>query len=114
MIKITLYQRFEVYFDKTGFLKKLHKEVFSSCGSQLGKKTAYLKKSESNLTSARLQFDNDLFEQSVSMAYYSMYYSVMRSFLPRHQVENHTAAKTCSKRSLRSTTRICICKDREA
>jgi uncharacterized protein (UPF0332 family) len=37
--------------------------------------------------------DNDLFEQSVSMAYYSMYYSVMALFFASGiKCENHTAA----------------------
>ncbi|MDD5143323.1 DNA-binding protein [Methanoregula sp.] len=37
--------------------------------------------------------DNDLFEQSVSMAYYSMYYSVMALlFASGIKCENHTAA----------------------
>jgi uncharacterized protein (UPF0332 family) len=56
-------------------------------------KAAYLKKSESHLVSARLLLDNDLFEQSVSMAYYSMYYSVMALFFATGiKCENHTAA----------------------
>lgn len=56
-------------------------------------KKAYLKKSESHLTSARLLLDNDLFEQSVSMAYYSMYYSVLALFFATGiKCENHTAA----------------------
>jgi uncharacterized protein (UPF0332 family) len=56
-------------------------------------KSAYLKKSESHLTSARLLLDNDLFEQSVSMAYYSMYYSVLALFFATGiKCENHTAA----------------------
>ena len=56
-------------------------------------KTAYRKKAESHLVSARLLLDNDLFEQSVSMAYYSMYYSVMALFFASGiKCENHTAA----------------------
>jgi len=56
-------------------------------------KAAYLKKSESHLVSARLLLDNDLIEQSVSMAYYSMYYSVMALFFATGiKCENHTAA----------------------
>ena len=56
-------------------------------------RTAYLKKAESHLVSARLLFDNDLFEQSVSMAYYSMYYSVLALFFASGiKCENHTAA----------------------
>lgn len=79
---------------RQGFLKKLHKEaVLQLVAPNEEMKTAYLKKSESNLTSARLLFDNDLFEQSVSMAYYSMYYSVMALFFATGiKCENHTAA----------------------
>jgi uncharacterized protein (UPF0332 family) len=56
-------------------------------------KAAYLKKAESHLVSARLLLDNALFEQSVSMAYYSMYYSVMALFFATGiKCENHTAA----------------------
>lgn len=56
-------------------------------------KTAYRKKAESHLVSARLLLDNDLFEQSVSMAYYSMYYSVMALlFASGIKCENHSAA----------------------
>jgi len=56
-------------------------------------KTAYRKKAESHLVSARLLLDNDLFEQSVSMAYYSMYYSVMALFFASGiKCENHAAA----------------------
>ncbi|HNX17332.1 MAG TPA: HEPN domain-containing protein [Methanoregula sp.] len=56
-------------------------------------KTAYLKKSESHLISARLLLDNDLYEQAVSMAYYSMYYSVLALFFATGiKCENHTAA----------------------
>jgi len=39
-------------------------------------KAAYLKKSESYLASARLLLEGERFEESVSLAYYSMYYSV--------------------------------------
>jgi uncharacterized protein (UPF0332 family) len=56
-------------------------------------KTAYLKKSESYLASARLLLDNDRFEESVSMSYYSMYYSVLALFFATGiNCENHTAA----------------------
>ena len=56
-------------------------------------KSACQKKSESHYASARLLLDNDLFEQSVSMAYYSMYYSVLALFFATGiKCENHTAA----------------------
>lgn len=75
-------------------MRKLHKDAVLQLVAPSGEmKTAYLKKSESHLTSARLLLDNDLFEQSVSMAYYSMYYSVLALFFATGiKCENHTAA----------------------
>lgn len=75
-------------------MKKLHKDATLRLVVPSDEiKTAYLKKSESHLTSARLLLDNDLFEQSVSMAYYSMYYSVLALFFATGiKCENHTAA----------------------
>lgn len=56
-------------------------------------KTAYRKKAESHLVSARLLLDNGRFEESVSMAYYSMYYSVLALFFATGiKCENHSAA----------------------
>jgi uncharacterized protein (UPF0332 family) len=79
---------------RQGFLKKLHKDAaLQMVAPSEEMKSAYLKKSESHLTSARLLLDNDLFEQSVSMAYYSMYYSVLALFFATGiKCENHTAA----------------------
>jgi uncharacterized protein (UPF0332 family) len=79
---------------RQGFLKKLHKDaILQLVAPSEEMKIAYLKKSESHLTSARLLLDNDLFEQSVSMAYYSMYYSVLALFFATGiKCENHTAA----------------------
>jgi len=78
---------------RQGFLKKLHKEaILQLVAPSEEMKIAYLKKSESHLISARLLLDNDLFEQSVSMAYYSMYYSVLALFFATGiKCENHTA-----------------------
>lgn len=79
---------------RNAFLKKLHNEgVLQLVSPSNEMRTAYLKKAESHLVSARLLFDNDLFEQSVSMAYYSMYYSVLALFFASGiKCENHTAA----------------------
>jgi uncharacterized protein (UPF0332 family) len=56
-------------------------------------KAAYLKKSDSFLTSAKLLLDNERFEESVSLAYYSMYYSVLALFFATGiKCENHSAA----------------------
>ena len=75
-------------------MQKLHKEgVLRLVAPSNEMKTAYLRKSESHLVSARLLLDNNLFEQSVSMAYYSMYYSVLALFFATGiKCENHTAA----------------------
>ncbi len=79
---------------QNAFLKRLHKEgVLQLVSPSNEMKIAYLNKAESHLVSARLLLDNDLFEQSVSMAYYSMYYSVMALFCANGiKCENHTAA----------------------
>src|SRR5665647_921994 len=79
---------------RPGFLKRLHEEaVLQLVAPSDEMKSAYLKKAESNLISARLLLDNDLFEKSVSMAYYSMYYSVLALFFATGiKCENHTAA----------------------
>ena len=54
---------------------------------------AYIKKSSSYLISAKLLVDNDRLEESVSMAYYSMYY-LLQALLFRIGIkcENHTAS----------------------
>ena len=79
---------------KQGFLKKLYKEkVLQLVVPNAEVKMAYLKKSESYLASARLLRDSERFEESVSLAYYSMYYSVLALFFATGiKCENHTAA----------------------
>lgn len=79
---------------KQGFLNKLHKHGALQLVAPSDEiKTAYLRKSESFLASARLLLDNERFEESVSMAYYSMYYSVLALFFATGiKCENHTAA----------------------
>ena len=76
------------------FLKRLHKDkALQLVAPNPEVKEAYLKKSESYLASARLLLDNERFEESVSMAYYSMYYSVLALFFATGiKCENHTAA----------------------
>jgi uncharacterized protein (UPF0332 family) len=75
-------------------LKRLYKEKTLQLVSPSTEVTeAYLRKSESYLASARLLLDNERFEESVSMAYYSMYYSVLALFFATGiKCENHTAA----------------------
>lgn len=77
-----------------GFLKKLIKDkALQLVKANPEVKAAYLKKSESYLASARLLQDNGRFEESVSLAYYSMYYSVLALFFATGiKCENHTAA----------------------
>ena len=79
---------------KHGFLKKLYKDkVLQLVAPNAEVKMAYLKKSESYLASARLLRDSERFEESVSLAYYSMYYSVLALFFATGiKCENHTAA----------------------
>lgn len=54
---------------------------------------AYRNKSESYLMSAKILFENERLEETVSMAYYSMYYMLLALlFRTGIQCENHTGA----------------------
>ncbi|MCG2736195.1 MAG: HEPN domain-containing protein [Candidatus Methanoperedenaceae archaeon] len=54
--------------------------------------TSYLKKSDSHLISAKLLLENDRLEESVSLAYYSMYYMLLSLFFRVGiKYENHSA-----------------------
>ncbi len=56
-------------------------------------KKAYQKKSESHLISAKLLLENDKLEESVSMTYYSMYYTTLALYYKTGiKCENHSAA----------------------
>jgi uncharacterized protein (UPF0332 family) len=56
-------------------------------------KEAYFRKSESYLISAKLLLENDRLEESVSMAYYCMYYALLGLFFKVGiKCENHSAA----------------------
>jgi len=56
-------------------------------------KEAYLTKSESNLSSAKLLLENDKLEESVYLAYYSMYNSLLALlFWVGIKSENHSAS----------------------
>ncbi len=79
---------------KHGFLKKLHTEgALQLVEPSEELSTAYLKKSDSYLASAKILIDHERHEESVSMAYYSMYYSVLALFFACGiKCENHTAA----------------------
>lgn len=79
---------------KPGFLHTLHREKALQLvepGSNI--RDGYLRKSESFLASARLLLEHERYEESVSMAYYSMYYAVLALFFASGiKCENHTAA----------------------
>jgi cytochrome c biogenesis protein ResB len=69
------------------FLRKLYREgkiqiVEPSAQIQ----EAYWKKSESYLTSAKILLENKRLEETVSMAYYSMYYMVLALLLVTSQI----------------------------
>ena len=54
--------------------------------------SSYLKKSDSHLISAKLLFKNDRLEESVSLAYYSMYYMLLSLFFRVGiKCDNHSA-----------------------
>ncbi len=79
---------------KQGFLNKLYREgkiqiVEPSAQVQ----EAYRKKSESYLISAKILLENARLEETVSMAYYSMYYMVLALlFKTGIKCENHSGA----------------------
>lgn len=79
---------------KQGFLNKLFREgkiqiVEPSAQVQ----EAYRKKSESYLVSAKILLENERLEETVSMAYYSMYYMVLALlFKTGIKCENHSGA----------------------
>ena len=79
---------------KQSLFKKLHKEgKLQLVEPSNDIKSAYLKKSESNLAAAKLLLDNDKPEEAVSMTYYSMYYITVALFFKTGiKCENHTAA----------------------
>ena len=79
---------------KKSFLNKLYKEgKIKLVEPSEHIKASYLKKSESYLTSAKILLKNDKFEETVSMIYYSMYYTVLALFFKAGiKCENHTAA----------------------
>ena len=56
-------------------------------------KQSYLEKSESNLVSAKILLENNRLEESVTLAYYSMYHSLVALlFKSGIKSENHTAS----------------------
>jgi uncharacterized protein (UPF0332 family) len=79
---------------KQGFFQRLHKEktlLLVEPSDDI--RDAFLKKSQSYLASARLLLDNERYEESVSMGYFSIYYSVMALFFATGiRCENHSAA----------------------
>ncbi len=78
---------------KNTFLIKLHKEkklILVEPNEVL--KDSYLKKSESNLLSAKILLNNGKMEEAVSLTYYSMYHLLTALlFLVGIKCENHTA-----------------------
>ncbi len=66
---------------EANFLSKLRKEdklLLVEPSEEI--KEAYLKKSESFLSSAKILLDNNKLEEAVSMTYYSMYYATISLF----------------------------------
>jgi uncharacterized protein (UPF0332 family) len=62
-------------------------------------KDAYLKKSESGLSSAKILLEKEKLEESISLAYYSMYYITLALFFKTGiKCENHSATIILLKR----------------
>ncbi len=79
---------------KLDFLKKLKKEGKLKIVEPSEEiKKAYLQKSDSYLDSAKLLLKNKKLEEAISMAYYSMYYSLLALlFKAGIKSENHAAS----------------------
>lgn len=79
---------------KTDFLIKLAKERKIEIVEPSEEiKDSYLEKSESNLASAKILLENNKLEESVSLAYYSMYHSLIALlFKTGIKSENHSAS----------------------
>jgi len=76
------------------FLIKIkHERKLSAVESSEEIKQSYMKKSESNLASAKILLDNDKPEESISLAYYSAY-NILLSLLFKNGIksENHSAS----------------------
>ncbi len=79
---------------KINFLIKLKKENKLKLVESSGEITdSYIKKSESNLISAKILLENKKLEESVSLAYYSMYH-ILSALLFKTGIkcENHSGA----------------------
>jgi len=79
---------------KINFLNKLRKKgKLEIVEPSEDIKESYLEKSESNLISAKILLENRRLEESVSLAYYSMYHSVIALFFKIGiKSENHNAS----------------------
>lgn len=79
---------------KTNFLHKLHKEgKLLAVEPNTDIKTAYIQKSEKSLSSAKALLKIGNLEDSVALAYYAMYHSLLALlFQIGIKCENHTAA----------------------
>lgn len=79
---------------RINFLTKLKEEgKLSIVEPNENIKDAYMKKSASNLSSARILLENKKYEESVSMAYYGMYH-LLTALLFKNGIkcENHAAS----------------------
>ena len=79
---------------KTNFLSKLIKQgKLEMVEPSEEIKEGYLKKSENYLDSSKILLKNNHFEESISMAYYSMYY-ILTALLFKTGIkcENHTGS----------------------
>ncbi len=79
---------------KQNFLNKLKKQgKLELVDSSEDIKLSYIKKSESNLTSAKILLENDKLEEATALTYYSMY-NLLTSLLFKTGIksENHSAS----------------------
>lgn len=78
---------------KINFLARLRKKgTLEIVEGSEEMKQSYIEKSESNIDSAKILLDNNKLEESVALAYYSMYHFVTALFLKAGiKSENHAA-----------------------
>lgn len=101
---------------KSNFLNKLSKEGKLELVEPSDEITdSYLEKAENCLKSAKILLQNDLYENSVSMAYYTMYESITALlFKVGIKCENHSASILLLKQLFKTASSAKKRKNRQA
>lgn len=91
---MSLSRELNYFMKEINFLNKLIKQGKLGLVEQSDEiKASYLKKSESNLSSSKMLFENNKLEESIYLTYYSMYNSLLALlFAVGIKSENHSAS----------------------